>query len=161
MRILILATRYYPEIDGMVRLIHNHAVSLSNRKHHVDLVMPQRSLSSQYEVIDGVHVVRAGLRSKIRGKMTAAFRLLFILVGIWRLRKHAKQIDVIYSFGLVPGICGLIAGRFTRSKMVLSLADITDMSNMNLLSNRVHRLIGILLIFPTAYAKGLILGHSE
>lgn len=168
MRIVLLATTYFPLLNGHVRLIHNHAVGLSRRGHVVFLVTPLRDLrSSREEMVEGVRVSRIAI-PRSRNVVTMFFRLLALVKGMISIRRNTGSADILYALGVIPCIAALLLRRVMKSKVVLALDDLTAMKDQTVFSNRVNRMIAVLLsklsdatIFPTAFARNYILGNRE
>lgn len=166
LQIAVLATTYFPLMNGHARTIHNHASGLARRKNEVYLITPMRSSRSE-EAIDGVHVLRVSLPQP-QGSSRFVFKLLALIVGLNRIRHRTDRIDVVYCLGIVPGIAALLMRPVMRYKVALALNDLTLMRDQRLLSHRLYRIMAVLMtrlsdvtIFPTFFARDFVMGIGK
>jgi glycosyltransferase involved in cell wall biosynthesis len=154
-------------MNGMVRLIHNHASGLARRKNDVYLITPMRKASKAEETIDGVHVLRVAMPQP-RSSSVIIFRMLALVRGLSRIWHRTGRIEVAYCLGIIPGMAAFIVRPFMGFKIALALDDIASMRDQRLLAHRLYRMAAIMMIrlsdvtiFPTFFARDFVLGTGK
>src|SRR3989442_16020571 len=100
MKILMLASSYYPKINGTTRAVRSLSVALS-RNHDVHLMTRWRAHLPRSESYQRLRVTRIGY-----GKAFGESLLFAILLTIKTLRLCRERPDmIIHAHGTLPGVC--------------------------------------------------------
>jgi len=109
-RVLMVSSSFFPEVDGAVRVVYDLSRKLVERGHEVYLLTRWFSGASTFEVFDGIKVMRVGpSRTSTMNRVLLFLNQMLKLVKILSHRKF----DVIHSHGCVPALVGLV-GKLLR-----------------------------------------------
>lgn len=130
MRIGIVTTNFYPKIDGMVRVAHDHARKLAERGHDVYIVAgPREGVSSGPLSMNGITVILAKPIPSLKSNhLHSFFRILAIRNALLKLANSLKGFDIIYSIGLVPLLSCLQVKLVTNTALILSYQGREDLT---------------------------------
>lgn len=166
LRVCVLATTYFPLMNGHVRLIHNHASGLAKNGNEVLLVTPMRWSSRSQETVDGVRVLRPSFPEP-RNRFAVVFRFIALVDGLNALRRSGRVFDTAYCLGIIPAAAAILMRPLMRYNVAMGLDDLTSMRSQRRLSHKVYRTIAVILvnlsnvtIFPTFFARGFVLGSQ-
>ncbi len=165
MRILIATTNFLPKIDGLIRVVYDHARKLAVKGHHVYLVTERYKDAPSDEIIEGINITRTSSPNNSRSKfLNTINRIINFRKEISKIIESHRHIDVMYAFGLISGISCLDVKIMNRIPMVLSFHHSSKLDSLDKKFTQenigLSKVIITLLarssnatVFPTKFAK--------
>lgn len=149
-KILIITSSYPPEIGAAPGRIGRIAALLQRRGEEVHVItsMPNYPFGRTYrgyryklyhsEVLEGVKVFRTALLPSNSWKKLprvisiVSYIFSFFAISLFKILSLSPDIIIVNSPPFVTGICGTLAARLTKAKVILNVSDLWPLSLLEL-----------------------------
>jgi D-inositol-3-phosphate glycosyltransferase len=115
--VLFVLDHFYPYVGGAETLFWELSRSLAAAGHGVKVITLREPGTARRESVDGIEILRVGTPPLFR-------RLLFILLAIPHVLRHARWADCIHAAGYASALPARLAAWWCRKPAVLSVYEV-------------------------------------
>jgi len=127
LNVLVLASSYYPRIDGVSVTVHNLSTGSSLNGNKVRVVTKWYANLTRVESESGVQISRVGYGKRMGGSLLFTLSLIKKTVSILR----SEDVQIVHAHGTIPGLAAIIGRLVTGVPFLVTFHRTNDLSDIS------------------------------